>query len=214
MITELPLTPSDPVTLRWAPLVEAIRQHDSNGMAQLYFEFSRGLRFLIFRQLGDEDVDDVLHQSIADVIAAVQGGGLAEPECLPGLVRTIVRRTIFRRIEERAETRATRQDVENLDGMVAVSAESPERIAERNELRCMVQKMLSKMRPRDREILSRFYVDDQPIEQICVEMGLSAQQFKNIKHRAKEQLVALCRADTRSARFSSVPLRRAIGLAA
>jgi DNA-directed RNA polymerase specialized sigma24 family protein len=38
---------------------------------------------------------------------------------------------------------------------------------------------------RDREILRRFYVEEQSQETICEEMGLSYNQFRLLKSRAK-----------------------------
>jgi DNA-directed RNA polymerase specialized sigma24 family protein len=52
---------------------------------------------------------------------------------------------------------------------------------------------------RDREILRRFYVEEQPQEMICEEMGLSYNQFRLLKSRAK-------------ARFGELGKRVAAGL--
>ena len=41
---------------------------------------------------------------------------------------------------------------------------------------------------RDREILVRFYLREQPQTQICQEMGLSETQFRLLKSRAKARL--------------------------
>jgi DNA-directed RNA polymerase specialized sigma subunit len=46
---------------------------------------------------------------------------------------------------------------------------------------------------RDREILDRFYVQEQTQEQICEEMGLSYNQFRLLKSRAKARFGELGR---------------------
>ena len=38
---------------------------------------------------------------------------------------------------------------------------------------------------REREILERRYLDEQPVKQICAEMGMTTARFQNLKHRAK-----------------------------
>ncbi len=45
--------------------------------------------------------------------------------------------------------------------------------------------MLTSISRRDREILQRFYVDEQSQETICAEMGLTYNQFRLLKSRAK-----------------------------
>ena len=42
--------------------------------------------------------------------------------------------------------------------------------------------------PRDREILLRFYLDEQSRDQICAEMGLTETQFRLLKSRAKARI--------------------------
>jgi DNA-directed RNA polymerase specialized sigma subunit len=45
--------------------------------------------------------------------------------------------------------------------------------------------VLAELSERDREILTRFYVDEQGQEQICSEMALTETQFRLLKSRAK-----------------------------
>ena len=61
---------------------------------------------------------------------------------------------------------------------------------QRAEIARRVMKGISR---RDREILDRFYVQDQPQEQICQEMGLSYNQFRLLKSRAKARFGELGR---------------------
>jgi DNA-directed RNA polymerase specialized sigma24 family protein len=49
----------------------------------------------------------------------------------------------------------------------------------------IARKVLNGVSRRDREILNRFYVLEQSQEQICGEMGLSYNQFRLLKSRAK-----------------------------
>jgi DNA-directed RNA polymerase specialized sigma24 family protein len=49
----------------------------------------------------------------------------------------------------------------------------------------IARKVMTGISSKDREILQRFYVDEQPQEQICTEMGLTYNQFRLLKSRAK-----------------------------
>ena len=49
------------------------------------------------------------------------------------------------------------------------------------------------MTGKEREILTRFYLDEQTRQQICIEMNISDADFRISKWRAKGRLVEFCR---------------------
>ncbi|HVN06170.1 MAG TPA: sigma-70 family RNA polymerase sigma factor [Bryobacteraceae bacterium] len=171
-------------THQWAGLVERIKQNVPDGMEELYHVFSRGVRFYLCRQLGPQDLDDKVHDTFIIVAQAIQRGELREPERLMGYVRTIVRRQVAAQIEENVLNRRHQYD---LDWGLAVhdTTSNPEQNAIHEESQQIALKVLSSISPRDREILVRFYLREQPAGQICQEMGLSDTQFRLLKSRAK-----------------------------
>ncbi len=73
---------------------------------------------------------------------------------------------------------------------------------------------LRDLMPRDREVLTRVYLEEQSADQVCLEMGLTATQFLLIKSRAKAlfaDLVATKSIDRRAHRrvANLAPSRRA-----
>ena len=56
----------------------------------------------------------------------------------------------------------------------------------------MVQ-VLRTLSPRHRDILARFYLQEQGEKEICKEMGLSETQFRLLKNRAKQRFGELGR---------------------
>ena len=58
----------------------------------------------------------------------------------------------------------------------------------RRQLECM-RGILRAMSSRDREILKRFYLDEQTEEQICGQMELTRSQFRLLKARAAARFV-------------------------
>jgi len=168
----------------WAELVEKIRQNDPDGLEELYRVFSRGVRFYLCRQLGPQDLDDRVHDTFIIVAQAIQRGELREPDRLMGYVRTIVRRQVAAQIEDNVLSRRQQFD---LDWGLAVrdTGSNPEQAAIRQENQQIAVKVLKSIAPRDREILIRFYLWEQPADQICSEMGLTDTQFRLLKSRAK-----------------------------
>ena len=81
----------------------------------------------------------------------------------------------------------TRRSVINLEGPLELSdrAPDPERGAIQRQREEMALRVLLGIAKRDREVLIRFYLQEQSSTQICRDMKLTATQFRLIKSRAK-----------------------------
>jgi RNA polymerase sigma factor (sigma-70 family) len=101
-----------------------------------------------------------------------------------GFVRTVVRRQVAAYIDEAVHSR---RDELNLDLGVRVAdrRRDPEQTAAFRQKVDFMLEVLRSLSERDREILTRFYLDEQSQETICREMDLSETQFRLLKSRAK-----------------------------
>lgn len=176
----------------WPALIEKIQANDATGMEELYRIFSRGVRFFLWRQLGPQDMEDTVHDTFLTVAQAIRRGDVREPDKLMGFVWTIVRRHLATQIERTVNGRNQNVD---LDGAARVLDYSPDpewtAIVRQREM--LAHRLLSEVSGRDREILVRFYLQEQPQEEICREMGLTETQFRLLKSRAKARFGALGR---------------------
>lgn len=184
-----PATEEDrPVPLQvpdWTLLVNRIQQGDQAAMAELYAVFAKGIRYFLLRNLGPDDLDDKVHDCFIIVTEAIQNGELREPERLMGYVRTVVKRQIAGAIENAVHQRRTRVEFE--DSLFSISdwRDNPEHAVLAQQRADIARRVLSGVSRLDRDILNRFYVLEQSQEQICLEMGLSYNQFRLLKSRAK-----------------------------
>ncbi|HKD07421.1 MAG TPA: sigma-70 family RNA polymerase sigma factor [Bryobacteraceae bacterium] len=171
----------------WAAVVDRIRSGDAGAMEELYAIFARGIRYFLMRNLGSEDLDDRVHDCFVVVAEAIRRGDLRDPARLMGYVRTVVKRHVASAIETAVDHRRTRAEYD--ESLFAVSdwQENPEQSIMSQERTEIARKVMRAISRRDREILSRFYVDEQSQTQICEEMGLSATQFRLLKSRAKKR---------------------------
>lgn len=168
----------------YSQLVERLHRGERAAIDELYNMVSRGLKFLIRRQLQPQDVDDTVHDTILAVVRGIQINGLRNPDCLIGYVRTIMKRQIACRVNRLS---ARSRDV-NIDSIPeAVDANTPEQQLIHAQSMTIMQKVLRSLPARYREVLTRFYVLEQPAEQVMEEMGLTPTQFRLIKSRAKAQ---------------------------
>jgi RNA polymerase sigma-70 factor (ECF subfamily) len=182
----------DEVTSTYPALVAGIQQGDEGSMEKLYAMFSGGIRFYLCRQLGAQELEDKVHDTFLIVVGAIQRGELREPERLMGFVRTIVRRQVAAYIDSQVQSRREILDIES-GYRVADSTFDPEQRAMREQKVEIMAQVLRGVSRRDREILIRFYIDEQTQEQICDKMGLSETQFRLLKSRAKARFGELGR---------------------
>jgi len=167
----------------WQVVVDQVRAGEPSGMEELYRIFSKGVRYYLYRQLGPQDLDDKVHDIFVIITQSIQRGDLRDPERLMGYVRTIVRRQVAAHIDSAVQARRN-SDLSD-SRYTCDHSPNPERglIERQNEE--LALRILNSLHKRDREVLIRFYLHEQPADQICEEMGLSETQFRLIKSRAK-----------------------------
>ncbi len=180
----LPDSPPPSNGIDFHELVQRIQSGDTSGMEDLYRIFSRGVRFYLCRQLGPQELEDKVHDTFIIVVQALRRGDLRDATRLMGFVRTVVRRQVAAYIDNAVQSRRQCLDTE-AGALLAPSSTGPEENAILGQNADLMEKVLDGMSRRDREILTRFYLDEQPQDQICREMRLTETQFRLLKSRAK-----------------------------
>lgn len=189
-----------------AALVERIQSGESDGMQELYFLFSKGIRFYLCRQLGSQEVDDKIHDTFIIIVQSIRRGELREPERLMGFVRTIVRRIVAAHVERAVRNRRDRRDVEW--GMHIVDpAGNPEEVVGFRQRAELMRNVLNELSHQDRMILTRFYLDEQSQHHVCTEMALTPTQFRLLKSRAKKRFADLGKKKLTPGTLSAISLR-------
>jgi RNA polymerase sigma factor (sigma-70 family) len=178
--------PEEP-EIDWSNVVELIQRGDPAGEETLYRTLLRGARLFLQRRLGTQDVDDRVHDVFLIVAGAIRRGELQHPERLMGFVRTVLYRQLNLEIGEVIERRNRSSDQAETAHLEAAEL-TPEQEAIAGQKVTLMKEELREMSGRDFEVLSRFYLREQPPEQICAEMGLTQVQFQLLKSRAKARL--------------------------
>jgi len=157
------------------------------------------------------DGEDLAQDAFLAAIAAIQRGELRDPSRLAGFVFGVARNIAATAIGNLAKSKArkgtsdgesvldhdlvSRHEYRPFDEWYSVVTPLPNAehsLLNRERTQLLVQ-ALSKMRPREREILERFYLREQICERICAEMKLSDTQYRLLKSRAKAHLATLVR---------------------
>ncbi len=187
-------------------LVGRIQAGDSLAMEELYQTFSRGIRYYLCRQLGPQELDDKVHDTFLIVVQAIRRGELREPERLMGFVRTIVRRQVAAYIDDLVQTRRE-EPAGDVNNIIPDARRNPEQNVALREKIELMRTILGSLGDRDREILTRFYLYEEPQEKICEDMDLSITQFRLLKSRAKARFGALGRRKLQRSSLLNVFLR-------
>ncbi|HOL71475.1 MAG TPA: sigma factor-like helix-turn-helix DNA-binding protein [Bryobacteraceae bacterium] len=145
-------------------LLERVGAADESAISELSRLLSPGLRLLIRRRIGPEGVDERVRETLQDVIEGIRRNSLRNPDELPAFVREILQARMARHIEP---------------APLSLRQDSPDSVRAMREV-------LESLPALEREALTRFYVLEQPVEQVAVEMGVSAEDLRAIKIRAKE----------------------------
>ena len=170
--------------------MEQIRAGEPGGELLLYRTLVSGARLFLQRRLGTQDVEDRVHDLFVVIVETIRRGNLREPERLMGFVRTVLNRALSAEISRIIRTRESSVSIEAATNLTAADP-SPEQHAETQQKVALMKRVLRKMSKREFEVLTRFYLREQPPERIRSEMGLTETQFHLLKSRAKARLTRL-----------------------
>ena len=193
---KLPKPPaSTPVNCK--ELVERIQTGDPAAIEEFHRLFSNRIRFFLYRHLGPHEADERLRDTLSSVVQAIQRGELQNPQCLTGLVQTVVGRQLSSSSSQAVQERCQEAPSDGAS-RVLDQRNNPEQEAIAHEQTEIMQKVVLSLSPRDRGVLTRFYLLGQPQEQICAKMGLNETQFRLLKSKVKARFAELAKLPIRA----------------
>ena len=145
-----------------------------------------GLRALILRRVRDPEVAaDILQDAAVTTLEKLRNGEIAHPENMGGYLYRVALNHL------RNHRRKDRTAVSSGDGLDELPGgeEDPEweRVG-RPQWAAAARRMLDEMpAERDRQLLVRFYLNDEGKEQICDELNLSQEHFNRVIFRARHR---------------------------
>lgn len=168
----------------WSQIVAEVRNGDERRVDGLYHAVSGAARVQFLQSVDPQVVDDYVQEVAIIVLQAIRSGELRDPACLMAFVRTVARRQVGVHIREAVARRRRLIPVESGGPHAGPSREWPDARLAWEEKVTAVRGILGNLSARDREILIRFYFEEQKSPHICREMQLTATQFRLYKSRA------------------------------
>lgn len=182
--TDLNDTTSGCCPAEWGVLIAQVKAGEETGGEQLYKLFCRGIRDYLCRQLGPQELDEKVHDTFSIVVEAIRRGDLRHSELLIAFIRSTACRQVARYIEQTYQSRREQADLEG--GLTVVDCgDNPEQEAVIQKKAKRMKGVLSRLSQRDRDILERFYLQEQSEEQVCREMSVTETQCRLLKSRVK-----------------------------
>lgn len=176
------------------PLARRIAAGDAAAEHEFIQLFQRGVRALVRRHArpGDPAVDDMTQSILQGLLERLRRDAVEDLAALPAYIRNTV---VF---SVRAEYRRRAHRETSLDDAVAetlADTDTPERVAQREQLRDQVQALLAELPvARDREILRLHYLAEEDRDQVCERLQIDASHFHRVLFRARERLRKLLEA--------------------
>jgi RNA polymerase sigma-70 factor (ECF subfamily) len=168
-------------------LTLGIRDGDSVAESEMIERYSRGLRYLLARRIGDDErARDLLQDTFCIAIEKLRTTDLANPERLAGYLRGIAVR-----VSLNAQRRRNKEPYPiDIDAVAAIPDAEPRQFqhVSNEQTQAAVEKLLQSIPvERDRDLLIRFYIYDQDKKNICQALGLDSLHFNRVLFRAKKR---------------------------
>ena len=168
-----------------ADLVRRIAEGDARAEVDLVERCGRTLRFLTRRFARDEaDAEDLYQETLVLALEKIRQGEVREPERLAGFLRSLAKNLSIARYRRRAV------DAETADDVAVAVADDPRPgplgdLLHGERMRRTRQLLDELNQPRDRAILFRYYIAEHSSADICGDLGLDADHFYRVLHRAR-----------------------------
>ena len=154
-------------------------------LAAVYRDYP-GLRALILRRVRDPELAaDILQDAAVTTLEKLRSGVIADPENLGGYLYRVALNHLR---NHRRKDRSTLSSADGLDQLPAPETDRDWENVGGPQWTTAARRMLEEMPvARDREVLVRFYLDDEDRDKICRELRLSEEHFNRVIFRARNR---------------------------
>jgi RNA polymerase sigma-70 factor, ECF subfamily len=154
-------------------------------LAAVYRDYP-GLRALILRRVRDPEVAaDILQDAAVTTLEKLRSGEIAHPENVGGYLYRVALNHLR---NHRRKDRSALSSADGLDELPASENDAGWENIRGRQWATAARRMLEELPvARDREVLVRFYLDDEDREQICRELRLSEEHFNRVIFRARNR---------------------------
>ena len=171
-------------------LCVGIRAGDKQAERDLFSRFHRGVVLMLRRRLTDRWLaEDLANDALREVLEILRARPLEQPEKLAAFIHGVAV-NLARNARRKQARQKTEADTETVEAALDQGAD-PASLNMRASLAQVVRTLLATLPvARDRQILIRYYLDEDDKQDICRDLQLSAEHFDRVVHRARQRMRA------------------------
>jgi RNA polymerase sigma factor (sigma-70 family) len=169
-------------------LAERVYRGETAAEEALVRRFQRGVMQILLSETPDRELArDLAQETFVIVIERLRTEPLEDPTRLAGYVAQTARNLLIAETR-RFVRRKTHLDPDAVDA-AADDASRHEQAREADSAAEVVRKLLTQLKSaRDRQVMVRFYLDEESKASICKDLRLSDLQFNQVLFRARDRL--------------------------
>src|SRR5262249_20172986 len=167
--------------------LNGLRTQDVETEAHFVSYFSRLLQNKLRRHLTcPEHIKDVQQETLLRAWAAVRAeGGVRQPERFGAFVSSVCNNILHELYRSRARVRPL--DDAKFDP--TDDSQGPDTALLADETKKLVQKVLTQLGQKDRNLLQAIFFEQRDKDDVCRELGVSRDYLRVLLHRAKQQFL-------------------------
>ena len=178
------LTQADAKADAQSDFVARIAAGDRAAEVEFVRRYQYGVQVMVRRHCrpGDPIIEDIAQDVLARVLERLRAGAIRDAAALPAYVQATIVYATSAEYRSRRPTEPV-EAIEQLPGndspLIRVTAE---------QLRQTLTALLAELPvARDRELLTRFYLDDEDKDDVCRHLGIDTAHFRRVAFRARER---------------------------
>ena len=177
--------------LSCSEIVERIGRGDRAAETILVKKYQRSLlEMLKYRTQDTYLAEDLLQDTLRIIIERLRGVGIKEPQKLSYFIHGTAKNIVIAHFRKEMR-RGTQPNTEIVEQAIGTQKEQLQ-VVFLQEQSVFIKGLLEKLStPRDREILTRFYVWEQVKPQVCQAMELTVNAFDRVVSRARKRFRVL-----------------------
>jgi RNA polymerase sigma-70 factor (ECF subfamily) len=168
----------------WLEWLRRIISGDANAEEELVRRYKDGIAIIIQRIVPDRSVaEDLSQETFRIALEKIRHGDVREPERLSGFICGVARNLAIDSI--RKMRRSTNQEeICNAEHIHDSQPDQFERLWRKERAELVRQTIGELKAERDRVVLFRYYIAEEDKDRICIDLGLTSQQFNSVVFRA------------------------------
>lgn len=157
----------------------------------MHQRYQRGLLYLVRRKTSDKELaEDVCQRAFIVALEKLRESAVRKPESLAAFLRSTALNLLI--ADQRKQFRQGTTPDSEVVALAADHAPGPFDEVSGEQLRSVVRALLKELsQARDREILIRFYLDEEDKQSICRSLELDAEHFNRVLFRARQRFRVL-----------------------